>query len=68
MLQLEKKGMPFEAAQKQVANEFSVLAKQNQTMRDKLITWAKSLTNSTVSDVAKGVVKLAIRSAGIPLP
>ena len=28
----------------------------------------ESLGNATISDVVKGVVKLAIRSAGIPIP
>jgi hypothetical protein len=37
-------------------------------MKDKLVKWGQSLGSATVSDVVKAAVKLAIRSAGIPLP
>ena len=36
-------------------------------MRDKLLKWSQSLGEATVSDVVKSAIKLAIRSAGIPL-
>jgi HEAT repeats len=66
--QLQKQGMADDVAQEQVASDIGNQAQNNPTIKDKLVTWGQSLTNATVSDVIKGVVKLAIRSAGIPLP
>lgn len=66
--QLQSKGMSTDDAQKEVANSMTVQAQNDPAMKDKLIKWGQSLGDATVSDVVKGVVKLAIRSAGIPLP
>lgn len=66
--QLQKQGVTVEVAQEQVANGMADQAQNNSTMKDKLVKWGQSLGDATVSDVVKGVVKLAIRSAGIPLP
>lgn len=66
--QLQKQGVTVNVAQEQVANEMATEAKKDPEMMNKLINWVQSLANTTVSDVVKGSVKLAIRSAGIPLP
>ncbi|MCC3532096.1 MAG: pentapeptide repeat-containing protein [Microcoleus sp. PH2017_22_RUC_O_B] len=66
--QLQKEGSTVDASQAQVAKDMANEAQRNSAMRDKLVRWGESLGSATVSDVVKGVVKLAIRSAGIPLP
>ena len=66
--QLQKRGMTVDTAQEQVATDIATQAQNNPTMKDKLLKWGQSLGDATVSDVVKGAVKLAIRSAGIPLP
>lgn len=65
---LQKQGQTIDLAQSQVANNIASQVKANPTLQEKLIKWGQSLGDATVSDVAKGVVKLAIRSAGLPLP
>jgi uncharacterized protein YgbK (DUF1537 family) len=65
---LQKQGVTVDVAQEQVAQDLATQAQNNATMKDKLVKWGQSLGDATVSDVVKGVVKLAIRSAGIPLP
>jgi hypothetical protein len=66
--QLQKNGVSVDVAQEQVAKDVAAQAQKNPTVRDKLIKWGQSLGDATVSDLVKGVVKLGIRSAGIPLP
>ncbi len=66
--QLQKYGMTVDVAQEQVAKDMATQAQTNPTVKDKLLKWGQSLGDATVSDVVKGAVKLAIRSAGIPLP
>jgi hypothetical protein len=66
--QLQKRGVTVDVAQTQVAENIAVQAKKDSTMKEKLAKWGQSLGDATVSDVVKSVVKLAIRSAGIPLP
>lgn len=66
--QLKKNGVSVDVAQEQIAKDVAAQAQKNPTVRDKLIKWGQSLGDATVSDVVKGVVKLGIRSAGIPLP
>jgi uncharacterized protein YjbI with pentapeptide repeats len=66
--QLQKQGITVEVAQKQVARDMATQAQHDPTVKDKLVKWGQSLGDAAVSDVIKGVVKLAIRSAGIPLP
>jgi hypothetical protein len=65
---LKKGGMTDDFAQEQVAKDIANQAQKNSTVKDKLVKWGQSLGEATVSDVVKGAVKLAIRSAGIPLP
>lgn len=66
--QLQKKGVTVDVAQEQVAKDIATQAQTNATVKAKLLKWGQSLGDATVSDVVKGTVKLAIRSAGIPLP
>ena len=66
--QLQKQGVTVDVAKEQVARDMATQAQGNPTMRDKLVKWSQSLGEATVSDVVKGAVKLAIRSAGLPLP
>ncbi|MCV3216097.1 pentapeptide repeat-containing protein [Plectonema radiosum NIES-515] len=66
--QLQKRGVTVDVAQTQVAENIATQAKNDSTMKEKLAKWGQSLGDATVSDVVKSVVKLAIRSAGIPLP
>ncbi len=65
--QLQKQGMPVDVAQEQVAKGMATHVESNPTMKDKLVKWGQSLGDATVSDVVKGVVKLAIRSDCISL-
>jgi hypothetical protein len=69
--QLEKRGVAIDIAKEQVAQvaqDIAIQAQKNPKVNDKLIKWGQSLGDATVNDVIKGIVKLAIRSAGIPLP
>ena len=66
--QLKNQGVSTNIAQEKIANNIAKQAQNNPNIKAKLIKWGQSLGNSTVSDVIKGIVKLAIRSAGIPLP
>ncbi|MGB3299482.1 MAG: hypothetical protein WBA76_14555, partial [Phormidesmis sp.] len=66
--QLQNKGATAEVAQQQVAMDISTQARDNPAIRNKLVKWGQSLGDKTVSDVVRSAVKLAIRSAGIPLP
>jgi len=66
--QLRKKGVAVNIAQEKVADDMANQAQSNLTIKNKLLKWGQSLGDVAVSDVVKGAVKLAIRSAGIPLP
>jgi hypothetical protein len=66
--QLQKRGTTVDVAQEQIAKDMATQAQSNPTVKDKLLKWGLSLGDATVSDVVKGTVKLAIRSAGFPLP
>jgi hypothetical protein len=66
--QLQKRGVAVDVAQERVANDIANQARSDSTVKDKLLKWGQSLGSATVSDVVKGAVKLAIRSAGVPLP
>ena len=56
------------AIQEQVARDIATQAQDNSTIKNKLVKWGQSLGDATVSEVVKEIVKLAIRSAGIPIP
>jgi uncharacterized protein YjbI with pentapeptide repeats/uncharacterized membrane protein YidH (DUF202 family) len=64
----KKPNMTVEVAEQEVAEDIASLAKSNPAMKAKLLKWGQSLGDATINDVVKGVVKLAIRSAGFPLP
>jgi hypothetical protein len=66
--QLQRQGTTVTVAQDQVASDIATQAQNNPKIKEKLLKWGQSLGDATVSDVVKGAVKLAIRSAGIPLP
>jgi hypothetical protein len=66
--QLQKRGLTVDNAKEQVAKDIVAQAQVDPKMRDKLLKWSQSLGEATVSDVVKSAIKLAIRSAGIPLP
>jgi hypothetical protein len=66
--QLQKRGMNADSAQEQVAQDIAAKSQNDPTVKDKLIKWGQSLGSATITDVVKGTVKIAIRSAGIPLP
>lgn len=65
---LQQKGVSRDVAETQVAQDMANQAQNDPTLKSKLIKWGQSLGNATVTDVAKGVVKMALRSAGLPLP
>ncbi|XGW00256.1 MAG: hypothetical protein ACAF41_15135 [Leptolyngbya sp. BL-A-14] len=70
--QLQGKGVSIEDAQKEAASDLAEQAKANPTVMGKLVKWGQSLADTagktTVSEAAKGVVKLALQMSGIPLP
>jgi hypothetical protein len=66
--QLQKSGSTVNDAQEQVAKDMKAQAQNNPTIRKKLMQWGQSIGESTITDVVKGTIKIAIRSAGLPLP
>ncbi|HAX88663.1 MAG TPA: hypothetical protein DCY91_20965 [Cyanobacteria bacterium UBA11370] len=66
--QLQKRGLTTDVAQEGIAKDIATQSQNNPTIKEKLLKWGQSLGDATVSDVVKGTVKLAIRSAGLPLP
>ncbi len=65
---LQKAGITVDAAQTKVAEDIAKQAEADPTVKAQLLKWGQSLGDATVTDVVKGVVKLALRSAGLPLP
>jgi uncharacterized protein YjbI with pentapeptide repeats len=72
LTQLQSQGCSPEEAQQQAANDLATKAKDNPTTLGKLVRWGQSLgdtaAQTTVSEAAKEVVKLALRLSGVPLP
>lgn len=66
--QLQHRGLEIAEIKKQVASDLVQQAKNNPALQEKLTKWGQSLGNEVVGDVMKEIVKLAIRSIGIPLP
>lgn len=70
--QLQAKGQSSEEAQHQIAMDLAKQAKQDPTVMEKLVQWGKSLSDTagttTVSEIVKAVVTLALQFSGIPLP
>ena len=72
LTQLQSQGCSQEEAQQQAANDLATKAKDNPTTLGKLVKWGQSLgdtaAQTTVSEAAKEVVKLALRLSGVSLP
>jgi HSP20 family molecular chaperone IbpA len=70
--QLQGQGVSMEDAKQQAASDLAKQAKDNKNVMGKLVTWGQSLADTagktTVSEVAKGVVKMSLQMLGIPLP
>jgi uncharacterized protein YjbI with pentapeptide repeats len=69
---LQQQGVTLDVAQDQVAKSIAAEAQTNPSLMDRLAKWGQTLTEETskktVGDVVTGTVKLALRSAGLPLP
>jgi uncharacterized protein YjbI with pentapeptide repeats len=72
LTQLQSQGCSPEKAQQQAANDLATKAKEDPTTLGKLVKWGQSLgdtaAQTTVSEAAKEVVKLALRLSCVPLP
>jgi hypothetical protein len=72
LTQLQSQGFNSEDAQQKAANDLATKAKNDFTTKEKLVKWGQSLgdtaAQTTISEAAKEVVKLALRLSGIPLP
>lgn len=70
--QLQGQGVSIEDAKQQAASDLAKQAEANPTVMGKLVKWGQSLADTasktTVSEAAKGVVKLALQMSGVPLP
>jgi hypothetical protein len=66
--QLQNQGISESEAQAEVAINLANQANANPDMKTKLLKWGQSVGNATISDVAKEVIKIAIRTAGLPIP
>lgn len=70
--QLHRQGVSVEDATQQAASDLAKQAEANPTILGNLVKWGQSLADTasktTVSEAAKGVVKLALQMSGVPLP
>ena len=70
--QLYEQGFSSEDARQQAASDLAKQAEANPTVMEKLVKWGQSLADTagktTVSEAAKGVVKLALQLSGMSLP
>jgi uncharacterized protein YjbI with pentapeptide repeats len=70
--QLQGQGVSIENAKQQAASDLAKQAEANPTVMGKLVKWGQSLADTasktTVSETAKGVVKLALQMSGVSLP
>jgi hypothetical protein len=65
---LQQQGKSPEEAQSEVAQNIATQAQNDSTVKEKLIKWGQLIGTATVTDVAKGVFKLALIHLGIHLP
>jgi uncharacterized protein YjbI with pentapeptide repeats len=69
--QLQNQGLSVEDSQQQVATDLAKQAETNTAIMGKLVFWGKAMANkaseTTVSEAAKIVFKLALSAAGVPL-
>jgi hypothetical protein len=72
LTQLQTQGYSQEQAQQQTAQDLAKKAENNPTVLGKLVKWGQSLgntaANTTVTEAAKEVFKIALRLSGIPIP
>ncbi|MDJ0680440.1 MAG: hypothetical protein QNJ18_11315 [Xenococcaceae cyanobacterium MO_167.B52] len=72
LTQLQNNGLTQEQAEGKVASDLATNANNNPTALGNLVNWGKSLGNkaaeTSVSEVVKTVVKLALQLAGFPIP
>ncbi len=71
LTRLQNNGVPVEKAQEQVANDLAIQAKSDPAVMNKLVDWGQILAikagETTISEVVKAVVPLALKLLGIPL-
>lgn len=65
---LQDRGLEIAEIKKQIASDLAEQAKNNPVLQEKLARWGQSLGSEVVGDVMKEIVKLAIRSIGVPIP
>lgn len=69
---LQNNGLTQEQAEEKVADNLATQAKDNPTFKSKLVNWGTSLGNkaaeTSVSEIARRVIKLALNLAGVPFP
>lgn len=67
LIQFQQQGQSLEASQQQIADDLAEQAKKDPTTLGKLVMWGQKLGDATVTDVVKGVVKMALKGVGVPL-
>ena len=69
---LQNNGLTQEQAEGKVAKDLANAAENDSAALGKLVNWGKSLGNkaaeTSVSEIARRVIKLALNLAGVPLP
>ena len=72
LTKLQTQGYSQEQAQQQAAQDLAKKADKDPTVLGKLVKWGQSLgntaANTTVTEAAKEVFKIALRLSGIPIP
>ena len=72
LTKLQDKGLTQEQAEGKVAGDLATYAQNDSTALGNLVNWGKSLGNkaaeTSVSEVVKRVIKLALNLAGFPIP
>lgn len=72
LTQLQNQGYSQEQAQQQAAQDLAKKADNDPTVLGKLVKWGQSLgntaANTTVTEAAKEVFKIALRLSGLPIP
>jgi prophage maintenance system killer protein len=70
--QLQTQGYSLEAAQQKVASDLATQTQTNPTFKNQMVKWGQYLgdaaANGLIGEAVVTVLKLALRSAGIPIP
>ncbi|GET39846.1 NB-ARC domain-containing protein [Microseira wollei] len=66
--QLQNQGYSPEQAQEQTATDLANQARNNSSVKDKLVKWGESLSGTAATTTVTEVVKIALRLLGLPLP